>query len=115
MFFTAILIGIAIGLVVGRFTARSSANRDPIYGGTGAKVFHYLTASIATGSFFALLAGLFLLENRWFTLAIAATMIALMYLCATIFATIERPAREAALAAKVDRGWTEEDARTSGL
>ncbi|MEO1439546.1 MAG: hypothetical protein AAFV33_04030, partial [Chloroflexota bacterium] len=61
------------------------------------------------------IAGLFLLENRWFTLAIAATMIALMYLSAMIFATMERPAREAALAVKAEQGWTEEDARTSGL
>jgi len=113
--FIAILVGIAFGLVVGVFTARSSVNRDPIYGDSGARVFHYLTASLSTGAPIAVLPGLFVLENRWYILAIAAIMVGLMYLCAMIFATMERPARETALAAKVDRGWTEEDARTSGL
>lgn len=111
----SIAIGIAIGLVIGTFTARASANRDPIYGGGAAKLLHYITASLATSTAFAVFASFFIVDNRWLSLPIVLIMLVLMYTSATIFATIERPAREQALAQKASQGWTEEDARTSGL
>jgi uncharacterized membrane protein len=41
----ALLIGGAIGLIVGYFVARKSAKEQPIQGGPLAKLFHFLAAS----------------------------------------------------------------------
>lgn len=118
---TALLIGFVFGIVAGIFTARASERRDPIYGGTGAHVFHYITAAIFTASPVAVIGSLFAMEGVGFwgrlgtAVLIALTFLVISHIFALIFAMLERPARENALAEQVERGWTEQDARTSGL
>lgn len=118
---TAILIGLVFGLVAGVFTARASERRDPIYGGAGARALHYLTAAIFTASPIAVIGSLFAMDDVGFwarlgtAVLIALTFLVISHVIGVGFAALERPARERALAQQTERGWTEEDARTSGL
>lgn len=109
-----VLAGVAFGLVVGVLTERSSNRRDPIYGGGPARLFHYLAASAVTAMPVTIISAA-IAGGILFALIVALALAAVLWLSALIFAAIERPAREAALSAKAARGWTEEDARTSGL
>jgi hypothetical protein len=112
-----LLVGLAFAVVFGFLTARSSNRREKIYGGLLAQIFHYIGA----GSFVAVLPVVLtsLIVGGGFKLAfplgigfLATSLIALV-----VFAIFERPALEAAkrtLEAE-DRGWTKEDAISSGL
>ncbi len=110
----ALIVGGLFGLGAGVFTARASQQREPIYGGGAAVAMHYFTASISTATpvmtILCLITGGFL-----YAVSVALSLLILSYASATVFATLERPAREGALSQKIAQGWTEEDARTSGL
>jgi uncharacterized membrane protein (DUF485 family) len=113
----ALLVGLAFAVVFGFLTARSSNKREKIYGGLLAQVFHYIGA----GSFVAVLPVVLtsLIVGGGFKLAfpmgvgfLVTSLVALV-----VFAIFERPALEAAKR-KIkteDRGWTKEDAISSGL
>jgi hypothetical protein len=111
-FFVPILIGLAIGAVAGVFVARTSARTQTIYGGTAAKVFHYLGASVFVAALPTAL--LELITGQGFGSAVIASfslvIISLLLLC--IYAVFERPALPQT---DDDEGWTAEKARTSGL
>ena len=119
---TAIIFGIAFGLVAGFFVQRSSQNRDPIYGGVTAQALHYIGASTVSAMPVTVLGviiathdlGVFLVRLGY-ALLTALSLGVVMYGSMYIFAMVERPAREQALRQKAELGWTEEDARTSGL
>lgn len=111
---TVVWFGIAFGLVMGVFTSRSSTKRDPIYGGAAPKAVHYITASTVTAMPVTIIAAA-ISNGLLFAVFVALGFAAVLWSSALIFAALERPSREAALAKQTERGWTEEDARTSGL
>ncbi len=106
--------GVAFSVIFGYFTARSANRREAVYGGPPAQAAHYVAAAAMTGL------PLTVLATAITSGLLAAVSTALVFLAFTwggllTFAYFEGPAREAALAAQTDRGWTEEDARSSGL
>lgn len=112
---TALLIGLAFGLVAGYFTARASERREAIYGGVASQVTHYITASLFTGLPIAVLFTAILGESWWRAVLTALVLFVVVNTSAFIFAMVERPARQQALTQKAQQGYTEADARTSGL
>lgn len=107
----ALLIGLGFGLVLGGFTARSSARREKIYGGRAALAFHYIGASAVTGVLPVVIASLILGGGFGTAFPLALSFMLTGFLALVIFAVIEQPARSSHLA----KGWTEQDARTSGM
>jgi len=112
--YIALIVGILFGLGVGVLTARASQRRDPIYGGGAAHALHYLTASMSTAMPVTVLACLFT-GGFLYALTVAVSLLVVMYAFAMGFAAAERAPRQRALQLRAARGWTEEDARTSGL
>lgn len=107
----ALLIGLGFGLVLGYFTARSSARREKIYGGQAAMIFHYIGAAAVTGVLPVVLSSLILGGGFGTAFPLAISFMLTGFLSLVIFAIIEQPARSVQLA----KGWTEQDARTSGM
>jgi hypothetical protein len=107
----AFLIGLGCGLVLGYFTARSSAKREKIYGGQTALIFHYIGAAAVTGVLPVVLASLILGGGFRTAFPLALSFMVTGFLALVVFAIIEQPARSAQLS----KGWTEQDARTSGM
>ena len=107
----AILIGVGFGLVLGYFTARSSARREKIYGGQVAHLFHYLGSAAVTGVLPVGLSSLILGAGFGTAFPLGVSFMIAGFLALVIFAVLEHPAR----ASHVPQGWTEQDARTSGL
>ncbi len=115
---TAILVGLVFGGVLGILTARSSHRRDTVHGGTAAQFFQYLGAAFFVGIVPMILCSVFFIHppggiGKLLLLGFGFAL--LSYGALLVYAVLERPAREAALAEAAHRGWTEEDARTSGL
>ena len=114
----AVIVCIIFAVIFGPLTARSSLRREPVHGGLLPVLFNLLGASalvaVLPGVITALvLGGGFRLA---FPLALACVAISLGALM--IFAALEYPARsrfEAEQQRKTEQGWTEEDARRSGL
>ncbi len=111
----ALLIGLALAAVLGYFTARSSAKREKIYGGTLALVFHYIGAGLFAATLPVVLVSLLLKGGFALAFPMAVGFLAASYLALVIFAYIEYPVYSAEERKKTERGWTEQDARASGL
>jgi hypothetical protein len=111
----ALLIGLAFALIGGYFTARSSSKRQPIHGGPAALALHYIAAAGVTGILPVVLASLFLGGGFGLAFPLALSFMGTSLLALLIFAVIEQPAHTQAQQASQERGWTEHDARTSGL
>ncbi len=111
----ALLVGLVFGLGAGYFTARASERREAIYGGQASRIAHYITASLFTGLPIAVLFTAIWVERWWAPLPVALSLLVVVNVSAYIFAVLERPAREQALTQKAQQGYTEADARTSGL
>jgi hypothetical protein len=107
----ALLIGLGFALVLGYFTARGSARRERIHGGQAALVFHYIGAAAVTGVLPVVLASLILGGGFGLAFPLAVSFMLTGFLSLVIFAAVEHPARRR----QAVRGWTEQDARTSGL
>lgn len=106
-------IGVILGLIAGVFAVRASQQKERIHGGTPAKVFHYLGASLFIA---AVPSGLIeLLTGRGVGNAVLAsfTLVILSLIALFIYALFERPALDKQKPS--DEGWTAEKARTSGL
>lgn len=103
------------GVFFGWRTAQSSLKREPIHGGAGAQTFHLLGAAAFVAVLPGVLCGLVLgVVHTIIPIAIGLVITALLSMLG--YAVFERPARPAvAVAPQEDRGWTEEDARKSGL
>lgn len=107
----ALLIGLVAGLGLGVFTARSSARRQKIHSGAAAHLFHYIASAGVTGILPVVLASLILGGGFGLAFPLALSFMGVSLVSLVIFALIEQPARSRV----VSRGWTEHDARTSGL
>ncbi|MBZ0297609.1 MAG: hypothetical protein K8L99_33945 [Anaerolineae bacterium] len=102
-------------LIFGPLATRSSMRREPVYGGTLAKVFHFLGVTLLVVVLPSVLTALILGGGFRVAFPVGMTLLLSSLVMLVIFAVFERPARTAALADAEDRGWTEKDARTSGL
>lgn len=109
----ALLVGLGCAAALGYFTARSSARREKIYGGQAALIFHYIGAAAVTGVLPVVLASLILGGGFGTAFPLAVSFMITGFVALVIFAVIEQPARSKHV--QTSRGWTEHDARTSGL
>jgi hypothetical protein len=115
VFLQALIISAVFGIVVGPLTARSSNRREPIYGGVTAHVFHVAGAIAYAAVLPAVLSALILGGGFRTAAPLALALVAASLLALTLFAVVERPIRIHRLDERKESGWTEEDARTSGL
>lgn len=109
-----VMIGAVVGVIAGWFVARRSAKDEPIYGGTPARVLHYLGSAVFSGmpvtSILTILMGGGFVRAVVTGFAIVGVSLAIFI----VFAIVEAPHR-AAHAAREDEGWTAQKARESGL
>ena len=115
VFVQALTISLVFGIVVGALTARSSHRREPIYGGVPAHVFHVAGAIAYAAVLPAVLSTLILGGGFRTAATLALTLVTTSLLTLMLFAVVERPVRNQRLNQRDESGWTEEDARTSGL
>jgi ABC-type Co2+ transport system permease subunit len=92
---------------------RRSQSREKIHGGGLAQVFHFVAIAAYVGVVPAFLCGSILAGTSGFGLPVGFTLLIVCAVSLLAYAVIERPARDASITE--DRGWTEEDARSSGL
>lgn len=113
---TAFIVALVIGVIGGYFIAQRSAKREKIYGGVIPKAFNYIASAAMIALAPSVLCSTIVLGNELgFTLILLATLLLTAIGSSMIFALFENSSRKAALSSKTDRGWTEEDARKSGL
>jgi hypothetical protein len=110
----AFLISLVISLFLAAYVALISHRADQVRGGALAHVLHYLGAIGVVGT---LPGGIAAIARGGGILgivmvAVAFVLIAVVFLW--LYAMVEKPARDL-LAQQEDHGWTEKDARTSGL
>lgn len=110
-----IAVCLLFAAIFGPLAARSSIRREPIYGGWAARIFHFLGAALMMGVVPGVLAALILGGGFGVAFPVAFSFLGLSFLALLLFAAFEKPSRAAALAQTEDQGWTERDARTSGL
>lgn len=109
----ALLIGIACGLGFGYFTARASATRDTIHGGSLAGLFHYIGAAAVSGTLPVVLANIILGQGFVRAVLTAVAFFLVAFIALVGYAVFELPEREKQT--QDDSGWTKEDALTSRL
>jgi uncharacterized membrane protein (DUF485 family) len=117
-----LILCIAFGIVFGPLTARSARRREPIYGGLLAEALSFIGSMtmvcVVPGVLGAIIFGAGPLRG----LIIGVSFLLTTFILMLAFAIIEKAPRDEALArqaaeaeSRKKRGWTEEDARTSGL
>jgi hypothetical protein len=109
----AVLIGLAFGAVIGIYVARLSHDLDKIRGGTLAHIFHYLGVVCFVAVLPGVLASLILGGGFGLALPVGFGFVAASFIALVIYGAVEQPFR--ARLVEEDRGWTEQDARSSGL
>jgi hypothetical protein len=116
-FIIPLILGVPFAAWVGWYISRKSLKEAPIYGGSAARAAHYVGAfGASAGAIYLPFVPIMFILGRHVTWALTLGIISLLIGLGAllVFAVIERPA----LANRVpqeDRGWTEEDARKSGL
>lgn len=111
-----ILICLAFAAVFGPLAARSSNRRATIYGGWIAQIFHFIGAAALVSVLPAVIVGLLLGGGFRAGVPVAIGLLIISLASMIVFALFEQPALDAVEAQKGDdQGWTEEDARSSGL
>lgn len=111
----AIVALVAIGVIFGSFVARSSNRREAIRGGAMARGSNFVSAALMAAVTPSVICSATVLELGILrALLVAVVMVALAVVALIPYAIAEIPAIEAA-AQQEDVGWTEQDARTSGL
>jgi len=124
-----ILILIVMGLGLAYTTSRSSNKREKIHGGAVSQVTNYLASGLLAMLAPTVLCNLFFIHPDFLgtvapfgwnitpfahAIVIALTMVATALLLLIPFAITEKPFLDR-LANQEDKGWTKEDAETSGL
>lgn len=115
IFIKAIAISMVIAVPLGPFIASRSAQKERIHGGLAAYALHLLASIALVGALPGVIASLVLGGGFKTAFPVALALIFTSLLVLVLFAIVERPARDKASAPQEDRGWTAEDARTSGL
>jgi len=110
------IVLVIVGIVLGYTTSRSSKQRESLHGGAAAEFFHFLNAGLVAMIAPTMLTCIFVLRlHLTELLIIAVSLFGLGLISSILHAVFEKPAIALALANAEDAGWTEEDARTSGL
>lgn len=110
-----VLLLVGFGIIAGTFVARSSKQREPLHGGALSETFHHLAASLMAVVTPTVLTGIFILQMGVLqALLIAVLLFGGAIVASVAHATFEKGALDA-LSTATDSGWTEDDARTSGL
>jgi uncharacterized membrane protein YbhN (UPF0104 family) len=108
-----ILITLVVAIAFSGRTTQTSIRREKIHGDHFAKIFHFIAVTAYLGVLpSALLGSIFVGPLR------LGLPLALIYLFITLIALFLYAIRERAARASVvleNRGWTEQDARSSGL
>lgn len=119
-----IVLIVLLGLGFGSRMARNSLRSKPIHNGV-ARVLHYLAAALMTAVTPTVLLNVIFMRigfvdaagEHWnvivSTVLVILAMVAATLLLLLVHAILEKPILDQQVDA--DRGWTEEDARTSGL
>jgi uncharacterized membrane protein len=85
-----LLIGGALGLIVGVFAARRSAAQKPIKGGPVASVFHYLGASAFIAVAPTVLCGVFVYRLPFLgSVGLGVGLLALVAVCLVVYGVFE--------------------------
>jgi|SRR5579859_4715012 len=93
-FLNVVLIGSAIGLLLGFFVARKSAAQKPLRGGFPAQAFHYLGASAFVATAPTVLIGAVVMHFGLIRdLLLAAVMLAAAFVLLVAYATFDNPAQ----------------------
>lgn len=108
-----IVVSLVLGIALCLPTARRSVKKDKIYGGFLAELFHYIGVATYLCVLPAALLGTFLVGPLKFGIPLALTFLGISLIALLLYALVEHPAR--ANIVIEDRGWTEQDARSSGL
>jgi len=112
---TTYAVLVIAALFLGTLAARSSSKREAILSGSPANIFHFLANAIMSVVTLTVLASVFVLRLDLLTIVLTIVgMVVVTLILLMIYAAFEKPALEKK-AHEEDRGWTEEDARTSGL
>ena len=101
--------------VFGVLMARSSNRHDPVYGGVAVKMFHILGCGLFVAILPTVLTSAFVLRTGHMIVPLVLGAVVASYAVLLVFAALEQPHRQRAIAEKLSRGWTKQDARTSGL
>lgn len=109
-----ILFTLAFAVIASFPAVRSSKRKDKIMGGFMAEVFHHIGVAAYLGIVPAALIGSLLVGPGELGIPLAFLCLGLGVVALLFYAAFEKPAR-AALPKSDDHGWTEQDARTSGL
>ncbi len=113
---TAILVSLVIAVIGGYFISRRAAKHEKIYGGALPVAFNYVTSAAMITIAPSVLCSTLVLHNDFgFTVLMVLSIVFIAIVSTMLFGFFENAPRKAATSKKVDRGWTEEDARTSGL
>ncbi len=116
-FIVPLILGVPFATWVGLYVARKALKQNPVYGGTAARLAHNMGAIGASAGaiYLPFVPIMFILGKsvQW-ALVLGLTSLAIGLLSLVVFAIFERPAL-ANRVPQIDRGWTEEDARKSGL
>jgi hypothetical protein len=124
-----ILILVVMGLGVAYTTSRSSNKREKLHGGTASQVLNYLASGLLAMLAPTVLCNVVFIHPNFLgtvapfgwnitafihALVIALIMVGIALLLLMPLAAIEKPFLDK-LAKREDKGWTKEDAETSGL
>jgi hypothetical protein len=127
-----VLILIISGLAIGYMTARGSNNREKIHGGAVAHIGNYVASAMIAMIAPTVLCNIFFIHPIFLgeeilfpglgwdvsklahILLIAVVMVGTALIFLIPYAIAEKPKLEA-IKQQEDRGWTKEDAETSGL
>lgn len=112
-----LLIGGSFALIFGPRVARSTQNRETLYGGLPSQIFNMIACMAFVAMPVTVLTGL-LTHYGFRTVIVGFSLLGVCLLATVGYAIFEKPAHEQ-LSPKVQRSalnsWTEEDARKSGL
>lgn len=110
-----LIVWALFAVVFGPLLTRASIRLKPIHGGMLAHIFHFIGATAMVAVVPAVIAAL--VFGGGFKLAFPFALALMLggLLAMVFFAIIEHPAMTAYEASRKDRGWTEQDARSSGL
>lgn len=109
-----LLITVIFAVVASFPVANQSRRKEAIHGGPLAIVFHHIGVTAYLGVLPSALIGSIVVGPFVYGIPVALFCLALAAFALLLYAVFEQPAR-AGLAVVEDRGWTEQDARTSGL
>ena len=110
-----LVVWFAFALVLGPLLTRSSIRRSRVHGGIIAHVFHFVGAFSLVGVVPAIFAALVFGGGFRLAFPLGLTLLLVSMFSLVLFAIVERPALQAYQETHEEKGWTEEDARASGL